>query len=219
MYKITPLVALFLFAGCEQSTENDLGVGDLDAALVVRSYPSPDERPRTQDERRTHHKVALGALAETRAIMSSSANWQEADRRLRALVAEQDGVRRRQHYALVASTRMLQPGVLPPEGADALEATGHYVEALVASRSKDTPLIADALGRLDGYWPDAQVARVAGRAADIGLEAAAATAKCEGCSLEDISQALASGIGSQEAQYAVRSVEATATLQDLAEQL
>ena len=182
MKLLVPSFLLLFAMGCQSS---DTGVGDLSSDVLVRSYLAPEDRPTTPDERRALSVASRSALQQTRQILKSSASWQEADQRLRkAIDAERDPLLRR-HLEETAAVKMLNPAILGSLNTSASkEATGYYVEALVRHRSPETPLLADAIGRLDGYWSPNEVARVAAKALDAAEAFAERGADCEDCRRE-----------------------------------
>ena len=149
---------------------------------------APGDWPQTPEARRALHEAGRAALMETEDVFQTSASWAEADRRLRVLINQQeDPLYRRRFEEAVAAQMLRLDGLQRSDAPEALETTGHYAQMLVRHASPDTPLLADAISRLDGHWSADRVAEVASRALRAAEAYAARGETCDDCRSGDAS--------------------------------
>ena len=177
---------------------------------------APGDRPQTPEARRALHEAGRAALMETEDVFQTSASWAEADRRLRVLINQQeDPLYRRRFEEAVAAQMLRLDGLQRSDAPEALETTGHYAQILIRHGSPDTPLLADAISRLDGHWSADRVAEVASRALRAAEAYAARGETCDDCRSGDASSPTPSEVVATSASQGTFDAEVTEAVRRL----
>ena len=104
-------------------------------------------------------------MAIFRAAVAKPDRWEEADRAIRALLAEESELPQYQREQIAAQVMLRQWFLEGETTAEEQEALGYYTALLVDNNNPQARMIEDALVRLEGYWDDERIALAAAKSA------------------------------------------------------
>lgn len=169
-------------------------------AVGFSYYTAPQGGVALSREEMATQAEASAGLMRTFAQATALGDWQAVEQRVRAAAAQESALPapdREQAAAAFLLDLYLLKGNATPEKQEAI---AYHTERLVAHGSPEAARIADALDKLEGYWPEAKRQDLAARAASNATAYLAKRAACDGCSFEQVLEKAGQGAQMQHAR-------------------
>ena len=211
------IMGMLAMLGCREGTPTayDLPYSATNYSFVGHLGPIDNYGELSDDVKRQYVRDGIEAIGQLREIVANSNNWSEAHQRVMTELAAPSAAYQ-PHREQVAATLMLTTYLLEREGDPSLlPATAHYTELLTRNRSPEVVLIADAIDRLKGYWPETKRAAVAAEAAAVGDSYLAQRLDCIDCSAEGLLRRLNQDTRAREDRFLIEAANAIQTLRTL----
>jgi hypothetical protein len=184
---LLPLITALLLLGCQ--AESPVGTSADEASVRLAPnwsfhHYAPPDPSRTKEEDRAHSEGMFHLMRTFRLAAQASDDWRVVDAAVRAAAAEPSGARP-DIREIAAASFMLDVYLLHGEAGPARqEAIAYHTDRLIERRSTQVGLIARAVDRLEGYWPEDRRNRALVEGAEAARIYFATRAECGDCSLD-----------------------------------